>query len=135
MGENKKHNEIITKSTVFFAGILLTCVVGIVELLPEFDNITGKYGLISLSALYFVFLFGIFFGLTEFFYILDKNKTESDGNNKKEKDDKNDEKKIGIDFSRIEFFNKYAPLMKYPLYITLFLIFITLYLVKIGYLK
>ena len=93
-------------------------VVGIVELLPEFDKITGIFGSISVSALYFVFLAGIFFGLSEFFYLF-----------------KNNEKESGITFSRIELFRDYAWIIKPLLYITILLIFITLYLVKIGCLQ
>ncbi len=56
--------------------------------------------------------------LSEFFYLF-----------------KNNEKESGITFSRIELFRDYAWIIKPLLYITILLIFITLYLVKIGCLQ
>ena len=58
--KNKKHNAELIEFTIFFAVMLFTCVVGIIELLPEFDKIKGIFGSISVSALCFAFLVGIF---------------------------------------------------------------------------
>ena len=124
VGENKKHNAELVEFTIFFAVMLLTCVVGIIELLPEFDKIKGMFGFASVSTLYFVFLIGIFFSTIEFFWTIEKN------------EDKIEEmKKRGVAFSQIEFFYDHTKLIKILFYITFLLIFITLYFVKIGFLQ
>ena len=124
VGENKKHTEELIEFTLFFAVMLFTCVVGIIELLPEFDNINGMFGSISVSALYFAFLVGIFFSMGEFFYLLKKNKIKIMAM-----------KERSIAFSQIERFYNHPTLIELLFYITFLLIFITLYFVKIGCLQ
>ncbi len=124
MGENKKHNTELIEFTIFFAVMLLTCVVGIIELLPEFNTIKGMFGSISVSMLYFAFLIGIFFSMTQLFLLLKANKTKI-----------NEIKKSDVAFSQIEFFYKHPKPIQVVIYAVFLLIFIILYLVKIGCLQ
>ena len=124
MGENKKHNAELIDFTIFFAAMLFTCVVGIIELLPEFDTIKGIFGSISVSALYFAFLVGIFFSMTALFLILKANENKI-----------KEIKKSGVAFSQIEFFYKHPKPIQVVIYAVFLLIFIMLYFVKIGCLQ
>jgi len=120
VGENKKDNAELIEFTIFFAAMLFTCAVGIIELLPEFEKIKGIFGFTSVSALYFGLLIGIIFSMSEFFYLFKKN-----------------EEKIKTDFpfSRVEYFYQHAKIIKLLFYIIFLLIFIMLYFVKIGCLQ
>jgi len=93
-------------------------------LLPEFDNINGIFGSISVSALYFAFLVGIFFSISEFFSIIEINEDKIIAM-----------KKRGIAFSHIDFFYNHKKPIKSIFYIVFLLIFITLYFVKTGFLQ
>ena len=124
VGENKKHNAELIEFTIFFAVMLFTCVVGIIELLPEFDNIKGIFGSISVSMLYVAFLIGIFFSMTEFFRTIENSEDEIEKIKEK-----------GPAFSGIKFFYKHPKPIQVVIYAVFLLIFITLYLVKIGCLQ
>ena len=60
---------------IFFAGVFFTCVVGLIELLPEFETVTGSIGRITLTILYFGLLSGILFSINKCFLLYEKNKT------------------------------------------------------------
>jgi len=106
---------------IFWAILFFTCIVGIIELLPEFENIEVKFGWAwgSISALYVVLLFGLVLSIYECFllykqrdFVYQFHITEFT-------------KKLGI---KVEW-------LKWILIVLFLLIFIILYFVKIGVLK
>ena len=59
---------------IFFSALFFTCVVGIIELLPELEKINGVWGLTSISILYFGLLFGVDYSLNKCFWLYAINK-------------------------------------------------------------
>lgn len=64
---------------IFYSALFFTCVVGIIELLPEFENWSNLSGFtagisyrISVSILYFGLLFGIVYSISKCFQLYSK---------------------------------------------------------------
>ena len=115
---SKSIAELLRDFTIFFAVLVFTCIVGIIELLPELEKVSGSFGFISLTFLYFVLLLGIVFSIIICFRLYDKNKTYS-----------------GIFtyiFNEIEYLRKKGIPVKWLLIIIAIALFTIIYLVKIG---
>ena len=126
---NTKHREEVTKYraevlrefSIFFAVLFFTCVVGIIELLPEFEKISGVFGRIAISAIYFGLLAGIIFSIDRCFWLYEQNKSLAG--------------KYGFNFPQIEPFHTMGKSIERLLIVGILVVFITLYLVKIGLLQ
>ena len=124
---DKKYTaEVLREFSIFFAVLFFTCVVGIIELLPEFDKISKypyllSFGWIFLSILYFGLLFGIVFCIDRCFWLYDQNKRLAG--------------EFGFNFPEIEPFYTKGKKMKKPLITVILLVFFMLYFVKIGVLQ
>ena len=122
--ENKDRTRVaesLREFSIFFAVIFLTCVVGIIELLPELDMIDGVFGWISVSAIYFGLLAGIVFSTHACFWLYAQNRRIAG--------------RYGFYFPAIEPFHTKGKIYEGVLIVGIVLVFITLYLVKIGFLR
>ena len=117
--------ELLREFAIFFAVLFLTCVVGIIELLSEFEKINGLFGWISISSIYFGLLFGIVYSMDKCFWLYEQNRMFSG--------------KFGYNYPDIEYFIlkifKSDKNLEGFLVAVVTLIFIMLYLVKIGLLR
>jgi hypothetical protein len=70
---SKKWKEVETEFyfelLVFFAALFFTCVVGIIELLPELENINGLFSSIAFTVLYAGLVAGIDVSIGFFFWL------------------------------------------------------------------
>lgn len=101
--------------------MFFTCVVGIIELLPEFDKIKGTWGWMAISTLYFGLLAGIVFSVHECFWLYEQNRTYAG--------------RFGFNFPDIEPFGQKGKAIERLLIIGTLAIFTVLYLVKVGILQ
>ena len=71
MAENNKQLrvEFFTEVLVFFAVLFFTCVIGIIELLPELEKINGLFSFIAFTVLYGGLVAGIDLSLYYCFYL------------------------------------------------------------------
>ena len=78
MTENyRKHwAEFYREILLFFAILFFTCVVGIIELLPELEKINGllSWSCLALSSLYFGLVIGVDYSLDRCFLLYKQNK-------------------------------------------------------------
>lgn len=77
MAKDKKFvAELFRDLLLFFAVIFFTCVVGIIGLLPEFEETNGllSWSTIVISVLYFGLLVGIDYSLDRCFFLYKQNK-------------------------------------------------------------
>ena len=63
----KRLAEFSKKIILFYSGLLFTCIIGIIELLPEIENIKGVFDFLCISVIYFVLLFGAIISLRSSF--------------------------------------------------------------------
>lgn len=119
--DRKRVARVLREFIIFFAVIFLTCVVGIIELLPELDKIDGVFGWISVSAIYFGLLAGLVFSIHACFKIYKENRKFAG--------------EYGFYFATIEPFLLKGKIIKVLLIAGIILVFITLYLVKTGFLQ
>ena len=120
--ENQKRTGDFAREIILFYSVLFfTCIVGIIELLPEFENIKGMFGLLSVSAIYFGFLFGAVFSMRRCFWIYEYGMKFSG--------------KYGFRFRSIEPFIEKGKKIKESLTIAIPAVFVLLYLVKTGLLQ
>ena len=120
--------DFLREFMVFFAVLFFTCVVGIIELLPELDKINSlfSWGGIVISIVYFGLLLGLDYSLFKCFYLYEQNKLI---------------KKLygyGFYFPELEsiithVFKKFERLQGFSI-VVVTVVFILLYLVKIGFL-
>ena len=106
--------------------MFFTCVVGIIELLPEFVYVTGIFGKITISVIYFGLLFGILFSVNHCFWLYDLNLRWGG--------------EYAFVFPTVEFLHvgdrHLTPKhVKRFLIVVFFIVFFALYLVKIGLLQ
>jgi len=127
-GEQHERNmregaQLLREFTIFFAVNFFTCVVGIIELLPEFEKIIGFYSwrFIAISALYFGLLLGIVFSVNKCFWLYEQNRALVG--------------RFGFFFNEIEPFQTRGRTMKKILMMAFLIVFCLLYLVKIGLLE
>jgi hypothetical protein len=113
--------EILREFSIFFAVLFFTCVVGIIELLPEFGKIKGIYGLVAISIIYFGLLVGVIFSIDKCFWLYEQNKAYAG--------------RFGFNFPEIEPFRKRGRILGRLLIIGVLLVFTLLYFVKIGILS
>ena len=111
---------------IFFAGMFFTCLVGLIELLPEFETITGGIGRITITIIYFGLLSGILYSINKCFWLYEMNKIWGG--------------KYGFIFPDIELFHiKSFHLkkkdLKTLLIASILSVFFLLYFVKIGVLQ
>ena len=113
--------ETLRDFSIFFAVLLFTGIVGIIELLSEFDKINGIFVLISISGIYFGLLGVILFSIDKFFMLYKQNRGL----------------KSGYNFYEIEisWYHIGEKKLKRLMIIIILLFFILLYLVKIGLLN
>ena len=113
--------ETLRDFSIFFAVLLFTGIVGIIELLSEFDKINGIFGLISISGIYFGLLGVIIFSIDKFFMLYKQNRGL----------------KVGFNFYEIEIliYHIGEKILKIFMITIVSLFFTLLYLVKIGLLK
>lgn len=111
---------------IFFAVLFFTCVVGIIELLPQLEEINGllSWNWLLISSVYFGLLAGIDYSVKKCFWLYRENRTlrEKFG--------------VGFYYPDIEFlveriFKKLENLEGF-LIAVITLVFFLLYLVKIG---
>lgn len=107
--------------SIFFAVLFFTCVVGIVELLPEFEKINGILSWICISTIYFGLLTGVVFSIQRCFWLYEQNKRFAGA--------------LGFNFPEIEPFDSFGKIIEYPLITGVLLTFFVLYLVKVGLLR
>ena len=69
--------ELYRELLLFFAVVFFTCVVGIIELLPELEKTNGlfSWSWLAISVLYFGLLLGIDYSLDRCFFLYKQNKT------------------------------------------------------------
>ena len=121
--EKKRIADFFREFIVFFAGLFFTCVVGIIELLPELEKINGVFSGLAFSLLYFGLLLGVNYSVYKFFQFYEYNK--------------NLVKKHGRGFSSHDIdylariFKNSKNLQWLILVLTTF-VFVLLYLVKLG---
>ena len=119
--DKKFRGEVLREFSIFFAILFLTCIVGIIELLPEFDKIHGNVWLGgSLSAIYFGLLAGIIFSIDKCFWLYELNKRLAG--------------EFGFNFPEIEPFYLKGKKIEWLLIVGILVPFFILYLVKIGFL-
>ena len=125
--EEAKHvAELYRTLIIFFAGMFFTCLVGLIELLPEFETITGGIGRITITIIYFGLLSGILYSINKCFWLYEMNKIWGG--------------KYGFIFPDIELFHiKSFHLkkkdLKTLLIASILSVFFLLYFVKIGVLQ
>ena len=113
--------EVLREFSIFFAVLFLTCIVGIIELLPEFDKIHGNVWLGgSLSAIYFGLLALMIFSIDKCFWLYEQNKRLTG--------------EFGFNFPEIEPFYLKGKKIERLLIAGILVTFFILYLVKIGFL-
>jgi hypothetical protein len=103
--------------SIFFGALFFTCVVGIIELLPEFGNVNGIFGKVSISTIYFGLLCGIVFSIDKCFWLYEQNRTIGG---------------YGFNFPTIEPYNTKGKRIKKLFIMAILLTFVVLYFVKIG---
>lgn len=117
--------EVLREFAIFFAVLFLTCVVGIIELLPEIEKINGLFSWTSVSTIYFGLLFGIVYSMDKCFWLYKQNRMFSG--------------KFGYNYPEIEYFIlkifKTDKNLEGFLIAVIALVFFILYLVKIGLLQ
>jgi|GEM_PF-3473953 hypothetical protein len=123
----KRVSDFLREFMVFFAVLFFTCVVGIIELLPEFESINGFFSGLVVSAVYFGLLFGIDYSLFKCFYLYEQNKIVKE------------QYGYGFYFPELEslirsVFKKLKRLQWFSVAIVT-VVFILFYLVKIGLLR
>ena len=119
--DRRLRGEVLREFSIFFAVLFLTCIVGIIELLPEFDKIHGNVWLGgSLSAIYFGLLAGIIFSIDKCFWLYEQNKRLAG--------------EFGFNFPEIEPFYLKGKKIERLLIVGILVTFFILYLVKIGFL-
>lgn len=109
--------ELLRDFIVFFAILFLTCVVGIIELLGEFEKIKGIFGGVTIFIIYFGLVFLMIFGVNKCFWLYEQNKMY---------------KGYGFFFHEIEPIETRGKKIKEGLIIAILVIFTVLYFVKIG---
>lgn len=113
--------QLLREFIIFFAVLFFTCVVGIIELLPEFDKIEGMFGLLSISAIYFGLLIGMVFSVDKCFWLYERNKMFAG--------------KFGFNFPEIEPLPLKGKKIKNVLIVGILFVFTMLYFVKTGFLE
>lgn len=119
--------ELFREFILFYSVLFFTCVVGLIGLLPEFEKTKGfvSWSCLVISIVYFGLLFGIDYSMHKYFFIYRKNRELSG--------------RFAFEYPEIEYLAD--KLFKNQKYLELFLIagttlvFILLYLVKIGVLQ
>lgn len=114
---------------LFFAVLFFTCVVGIIGLLPQLEEINGllSWNWLLMSFVYFGLLFGIDYSVKKFFWLYRENRRLREAFNIMG---------IGFFYPDVDFFvqrifKKLENLERF-LIIVITLVFFLLYLVKIG---
>jgi hypothetical protein len=107
---------------IFFAVLFFTCVVGIIELLPEFEKTSGLWSVVVISIVYFGLVLGIDYGIEKCFWLYRVNK-EFIGRGAFRYPD--------VEFLIRKFFKKITNLEVF-LIVIIDVVFVLLYLVKIG---
>jgi hypothetical protein len=123
----KRISDFLREFMVFFAILFFTCVVGIIELLPEFESINGLASGLVVSAVYYGLLLGIDYSLYKCFYLYEQNKIVKE------------QYGYGFYFPELEsliglVFKKLKRLQWFSVTVVT-LVFILFYLVKIGLLR
>lgn len=111
--------ESLREFIIFWAILFFTCIVGIIELLPEFDKIEVTFSWGSISALYILLFFGILLSIYECFLLYEQ-------------------RDFVYKFHPIELIKDWGINVKWQrriLIVLFLLIFTLLYFVKIGVLK
>lgn len=111
--------ESLREFIIFWAILFFTCIVGIIELLPEFDKIKVTFSWGSISALYILLFFGILLSIYECFLLYEQ-------------------RDFVYKFHPIELIKDWGINVKWQrriLIVLFLLIFTLLYFVKIGVLK
>lgn len=116
--DKKSIAEILRDFTIFFAVLVFTFTVGIIELLPELEKISISFGFISLTLLYFILLFGIVFSINMCFRLYNENKEYAG--------------RYGYLFREIEFLLEKGVPVKQLIIVIAGALFTIIYLVKIG---
>lgn len=119
--DRKPTAELLRDFAIFFAVIFFTCLVGIIELLPEFDRIRGIWGFTAISSIYFGLLAGVIFSIYVCFWLYEQNRALAG--------------KFGFRFFLIEPFYQRGKILEKLLIAAILVIFTLLYLVKIGILQ
>jgi hypothetical protein len=123
----KRISDFLREFMVFFAVLFFTCVVGIIELLPQFGSINGLVSGVVISVVYYGLLLGIDYSLYKCFYLYEQNKIVKE------------QYGYGFYFPELEslirlVFKKFRRLQWFSVAVVSF-VFILLYLVKIGLLR
>jgi hypothetical protein len=117
--ENRRFKaELLREFSIFFAVLFLTCVVGIIELLPELEKMTGAFSWLSLSALYFGLTAGSVYCVDKCFWLYEQQRGA-----------------FGFNFPEIEPFYSRGKMIRRALIIGILVVFIFLYFVKVGILR
>ena len=116
--------EFFREMLLFFAVIFFTCVVGIIELLPEFEKTDGllSWSTMVISVLYFGLLIGIDYSLDRCFWLYKQNKVRGGIFGFKYPELEGLVQKI---FKKLEY-------LEWFLIVAITLVFFLLYLVEIG---
>jgi len=119
----KLTSEYLRDFVIFFAVLFFTCVVGIIELLPELEKISGFCTIrwITVSILYFALVGLMMFGVWTCFWLY--------------KDNRRYWGKGGFRFFIIEPFETWGKLIEGLLLVLIPVEFGLLYLVKLGLLQ
>jgi hypothetical protein len=125
----KRIADFLREFMIFFAVLFFTCVVGIIELLPEFESINGLFtwSWFAVSFLYFGLLLGVDYSVYVCFNLYEENKWVREHYG------------VGFFFPDLEklirlVFKKLRRLQLFTVAIVTF-VFVLMYLVKIGLLK
>lgn len=115
--------QVLREFTIFFAVMFFTCVVGIIEFLPELNKIHlmhAPWGFTTISIIYFALLAGIIYSVKYCFWLYEQNRRFREMG------------KSGFFFPFIEPFETKGKMVKKFLMVAPLVVFTLLYLVKIG---
>jgi hypothetical protein len=121
--DGKFETDILREFSIFFAVTFLTCVVGIFQLLPQFDVVSWIWGEISVSIIYFGFLFGMAYSVDKCFWLYEQNRRFAKRFG------------FGFNFPDIEPYETRGRILKGVLIAGILVIFSILYFVKLHLLQ
>ena len=114
----KRLAEFSTKVILFYSGLLFTCLIGIIELLPEIGKTEGVVDFWRVTVVYFVLLVGAHISLRSSFAMYQRNIKKAG--------------KYGFIVPTFEPFSTKGRIVRDSLTLGMLVVFTLLFLAKIG---